>query len=771
MEGNSLIETTGMQHIVKFWGWVASGLLMCTPVMAQSTLSIGAGQVLLAPRTADNAPPRAVGLADSMKGQAVPTNQWYSSLVFNPKAEALFAQPYTVRAASTGFELALPTRQVIATERKDTEIHYPHRAPLVITPMSFKPTQGKLAKVSDWAIDIAMGAGADRFDFTVAHGSPYVYGRISRGPVAFQTSTAAQRTQLNADERVLTLNSGGQTFAIFGPTGVRYEQVGQQWVAHLPADKGYFSTAVLPDTSPDTVALFIKHAHAHITQTQVSWHYNDSNNALRTEYRVTTQPMEGTETQTLLGLYPHHWHQNQSVNGQLRGQYETIRGAIRLLPANQFSTELTYRGFVPFWPGLQNHPRNDELKAVLKADVSNARRNMLQIGNGPYWQGKGLQRIGKVMDVAEQQGDAEAAKRLQNLLKGRIEQWFSGKDRQTYFHLDKTLGTVLAYPEEYFAVEQMNDHHFHYGYWIRTMADLALRDPEWTSDAQWGAMTNLLIQDIATAKRGQKDFPFLRTFDIYEGHSWASGNGIGEWGNNQESSSEAINAWSALILWAEIRGDKALRDLGIYLYTTEIEAIRHYWFDVHNLVFAPEYKNKEVSMLFGGAYKHNTWWTDEPRQIKGINLLPITTSSTYLGLDPAHTKRSLATLPEDTRIYESRGKRANPTDMWQDLFAKYMALTDPAAGLKMWDRWGAVELGDTRTHALHFMLSLEEMGPPDFSVTADHVLHSVFKRADGQRTYLAYNTANTPRTVKFSDGQVLQVPPRSLAQSKRRVSP
>ena len=224
-------------------------------------------------------------------------------------------------------------------------------------------------------------------------------------------------------------------------------------------------------------------------------------------------------------------------------------------------------------------------------------------------------------------------------------------------------------------------------------------------------------------------------------------------------------------MWAEIRGDKALRDLGIYLYTTEIEAIRHYWFDVHNLVFAPEYKNKEVSMLFGGAYKHNTWWTDEPRQIKGINLLPITTSSTYLGLDPAHTKRSLATLPEDTRIYKSRGKRANPTDMWQDLFAKYMALTDPVAGLKMWDRWGAVELGDTRTHALHFILSLEEMGPPDFSVTADHVLHSVFKRVDGQRTYLAYNTANTPRTVNFSDGQVLQVPARSLAQSKRRVPP
>ncbi len=104
-----------MQHIIKFWGLVASGLLLCAPGLAQPTMSVGAGQVLLAPRTADNSPPPALGLADSMKGQAVPTNQWYSSLIFNPKAEALFAQPYTVRAAATGFELALPTRQVIPT--------------------------------------------------------------------------------------------------------------------------------------------------------------------------------------------------------------------------------------------------------------------------------------------------------------------------------------------------------------------------------------------------------------------------------------------------------------------------------------------------------------------------------------------------------------------------------------------------------------------------------------------------------------------------------
>ena len=32
--------------------------------------------------------------------------------------------------------------------------------------------------------------------------------------------------------------------------------------------------------------------------------------------------------------------------------------------------------------------------------------------------------------------------------------------------------------------------------------------------------------------------------------------------------------------------------------------------------------------VFGGKYAYNTWWTQEPRQIFGINLLPITPAST-----------------------------------------------------------------------------------------------------------------------------------------------
>jgi endoglucanase Acf2 len=703
-----------------------------------------------------------------MLARAAPTNQWYSSLLFSKEAQPLYAQPLTGRATAQGFEMALPIKTVVPSARKDNEIHYPHRAAITVRPTAFEPTIGRLAMASDWSIDIAMGQAAQRFDLTMAHGSPYVWGHISTGDLRIDTQAPGQRLP-HEDPRVLLLQLDGQRYVVFGPTGVRYESVTpRQWLARMPADKRHFTLSALPDDSAASFALISRHAYVRTADTRVHWQYDPTGQQLTTRYSVKPQVLEGEEQRPLQALYPHHWHQNPSLP-QLPGpSYASVRGPLKLLASAEFETRLQHKGFVPWWPAVSSETHKPMLNALMGNDLRDARRNMLQIGKGPYWQGKGLLRTTKLLDVVQVQGNKEQEQRLLDLLKGRIEEWFAGTDRQRYFHLDRTLGTVLGYPEEYFSIEQMNDHHFHYGYWIRAMAELALRDPDWASPERWGGMVPWLIKDIATSERGRADFPFLRHFDVYEGHSWASGIALGDLGNNQESSSEAINAWVGLILWAEIHGDKALRDLGVYLYNTEIEAIRHYWFDVHRLVFPPEYPHVETSMLFGGGYKHNTWWTDEPRQIKGINLLPITTASTYLGLDPQHTQQSLATLPKDTEIFESRGKKANPKDIWQDLFAKYMALTDPAKALAQWERWGSVELGESRTHTLHFMLSLEALGTPDFSICADTPLHAVFKRPDGTRHYLAFNAdRRAPRTVRFSDGMTLTVSPSTLAQSTR----
>ena len=751
----------------------ALGLVMTwiAPVAAQAQpVKAGAGSYFLAPKGSDKGLPAAQLRTEAMLKKAAPTSQWYSTLIFNPKPQPIFVQPMTVRATAAGFELVLPVKEVVSTERRDVEIGYPHRDPLLIAPVAFEPGPAKLAKTGDWSIAISFARGADDMLVTVAHGNPYAFFQVTRGDLRLRLPAPGERLDNGADARVLALRVNGKAYALFGPTGSRWESTSPtEWAVRLPADKRYVSAAVLPDATAETLALFTRHAYAFVEDTRVDWRYEASTSQIETTFKATTRTMEGADNGPLQGLYPHHWFKNGSVDGKLGPAYDTVRGKVRLLAAAQFKTTAPYAGFVPFWPGIADSPRKAELTDLMKADLRNARRMMLPEGKSAYWQGKGLQRILKLFDVFEQQGDTDGRDRLLAMLQKRMEEWFSGNDAKNYFFYDKSLGAVASYPDDFFAIAEINDHHFWYGYWIRTAAEIALRDPVWAAKDKWGAMVELLVADIATAERGRADFPFLRNFDPYEGHSWANGlGGVGEYGvhgNNQESSSESINAWAGLILWGEVTGNRELRDLGMYLYATESQAINHYWFDVHGQVLAPEYKNVDVAQLFGGKYIHNTWWTDDPRQITGINLLPITTVSTYFGAHPEYIKRNLGALKSEQEIWAARGKKVDPPDIWQDVFAKYMALADPAAALAQWNRWGAVELGETRSHTLHWLLSLNEMGVPDFGISADTPLYSVFKRADGGKTYLAYNAGKAPLNVRFSDGKNLVVAPGMLGRA------
>lgn len=753
-----------MNIVLRAVGCVGLFSMLASNLVAQP-VALGSASYFATPKAADRSVPVAAYRSKGLENTPAQSAQWFSTLLYSAKPEAIFVQPITVKPTAAGLELALPVKEVIPTVRQDTEIHYPHKNALLIAPKAFESGQSTLAKRSDWSIDIGMGRGNDDMTVTVAHGVPYAYFRISRGDAAIQLPSGASATVAEQDARVLKISTSTARYAAFAPEGGSWQSDGgSRWTVRLPASRGYFSVAALPDGEASTLQTFRKHAFAFIDSTRVDWSFNPASSTVETVFTATTQAMEGEQKTALLGLYPHHWHDNASVTARLGNGFDTVRGRIKLMESNTFTTSTVYGGFVPFWPGIADEKRKAELSDLMKTDVRNARRMMLEEGKGPYWQGKGLQRILKLMDVVEQQGDTESRDRLLDLVKKRAESWFTGEGGG-YFHYDKKQGTVASYPEEFFTVEQLNDHHFTYGYWIRAAAEIALRDPQWASSEKWGGMVDLLIADIATADRNSSKFPFLRNFDPYEGHSWASGIGMGTMGNNQESSSEATNAWAALVLWGEIKGDKALRDLGLYLFTTEIQAINHYWFDVHKIVLAPEYKNAEVSQLFGGMYSHNTWWIDDPRQIKGINLLPITTSSTYLGQYPDFVKRSLATLAPETAIFNSRGLYAKPVDIWQDIFAQYMGLADPDVALSQWNRWGSFELGDTRTHALHWMQSLKEMGTPDFSVTADTTLYSVFRKPDGGKTYLAYNPQALAINVKFSDGKTLQVAPRTLARA------
>ena len=138
------------------------------------------------------------------------------------------------------------------------------------------------------------------------------------------------------------------------------------------------------------------------------------------------------------------------------------------------------------------------------------------------------------------------------------------------------LGLNVSYTPEYnfSGSDEFNDHHFHYGYFIYAAAILAQYDADFLSAHKDGI--NLLVADIANYKTGE-ELPLRRAYDPYAGHSWASGAAPFSDGNNQESSSEAINAWTGVALWGEVSGNDALEMQAGWLLSNEALTAQRYW--------------------------------------------------------------------------------------------------------------------------------------------------------------------------------------------------
>ena len=517
---------------------------------------------------------------------------------------------------------------------------------------------------------------------------------------------------------------------------------------------------------PGIADLLASHAFAFVTGTSVRWDYSETESRVKTRYSFEVTPMDGVSVEPLVGLYPHHWMQLAPGTELSRYALPSVRGPIRMAAADSFETELPFRGLLPVWPVTGSEAELKDLGEFLVGDTRRTASLYTGHGNGTYWTGKALGSIAQLILVSEQLGQDDRAEALEAKLKARMEKWFRGEGG-FYFGFHKNVGSLVGYPEEYFSASGMNDHHFHYGYWLMAAAHIAKRDPDWLTPGQWGQMVQLIARDIATSERGRDDFPFIRNFDPYEGHSWARGNSdfYGH-GNDQESSSEAINAWAALAFLGEFTGNKQMRDLGVYLYVTEIASVLNYWFDIHGVVFDPEYPKPIASMVFGGGYGYSTWWTEEPRQIHGINLLPITSASVYLAQIPAERALSDINFMKERRAeYETAAQTdGTPSVIWDNVFVSWLALNDPELALATWnpDADGSMELGDTRSRTLAWALTMKHYGTPDLSVRADTLMYGVFRRDNGDRTYCTYNGTGEGKLVTFSDGFKLQAVPGNL---------
>ena len=564
------------------------------------------------------------------------------------------------------------------------------------------------------------------------------------------------------DENVLGVTVNGTHYGLFAPEGAEWP-VGDSFeeVTTDLAGKDFLSIAVLPVANTKTIRRFEQFAYAFVTDTRIDFHYDPESARVVTRFSAKTIIEQGENTHTMFALYRHQ-HLNLVRRDRLTPDlYESPRGQMKVVVGDSFSTSTPFTGVLPALPC--DDSSRQQLGKLLDEFVGGimSRQNRFERSD-TYWNGKEFGKIAEAIQIADQLGQTEQRDQLVQLLKTRLEDWFDGKD-ELFFYYDQRWDTLVGYPDSYGSGEQLNDHHFHYSYFIKAAAVVAQFDPEWVAPENYGGMIELLIRNCANSDREDLRFPWMRFFDPYAGHSWASGHAGFASGNNQESSSESMNFATSLILFGEVTKNQRIRDLGVYWYATEAEAIRQYWFDTSGEVFPRRYGHSCVGMIWGDGGTYGTWWTANPEEIHGINFLPLNGGSLYLARDADYVRRNHRDLVDSNRKFHTGGNPGDSErfDRWQDVLYEYFALADPSEAeqrFQVYANKAKSEFGESRLHTTQWISSLKSLGQFDSEVSANHPTAVVFKKASG-RSYVISNFQSKPLNVKFSDGARFTVPP------------
>ncbi|WP_406369514.1 glycosyl hydrolase [Streptomyces sp. NBC_00647] len=684
----------------------------------------------------------------AMADKPVPTNDWWSSLIFqrfssNPWSENMYGHPLTYKAVSGGLEVGYPTTHQIVGGGRQYE--FPHQADLTLGLAGLNSPDAKADGWSDWTVTPYWKDGARTLRATIGHGSPYVYAEGTGG--AAQITAAAPPAVFADRGNVLGVTISGHDYALFAPSGSDWTVSGNGIRADL-GTKDYFSLAVLP--SKEALADYTKYAFSFVTGSTTKWDYQEGEGKIKATYSLTTEAKEGDETGTLQALYRHQWlHTTDELTDYT---YVSSRGEMKVREGTSFTTVQDVNGVLP---GLPSAAGVD--KAKLKTYINDVltQGDPLSGAVDTYWTGKALGKLAQLVPIADQIGDTADRDKLLDLIKGRMEEWFT-VGGPSEFSYDKDWRTLIGYPASYGSDLELNDHHFHYSYYVMAAAIVAQYDPQWAADSEWGGMVKELIKDAANSARDDARYPFLRGFDVYAGHSWAAGHESFAAGNNQESSSESINLSAGLIMWGSATGDKALRDQGVYMMTTESESIAQYWFDTDQKVFPEDFTHDVVGMVWSSGGAYSTWWTANPEEIHGINFLPATGGSLHLAREKGMLRRSIA---------EMETENGGPAVEWRDILWEAQALADPDRAMTFWNQWNGgyvPEEGETKAHTYHWIATMNSVGAPDMTVTANMPSAVVFEKND-TKTYVAHNYGAEACSVKFSDSGVLNVPARSTA--------
>jgi endo-1,3(4)-beta-glucanase len=693
-------------------------------------------------------------LSGNALGKPVPTNDWWSKLVKEDHADNLFNYPMTLKTTNTGLIVTYIPWGVIGDSQ-----------PIKVGLTGLNTTKTTVSDYSDWTVSMNWKNSSEQMTVTSGIAMPFLYfEKESDDEVAIQIN--AGNASVSGELLIVENASYGADFVFYAPVGSTWTKSGDTYTSSLN-NKTYWSMAMLPQEGNSVTAIaneYKKYAYVFPVNTETDWSYNENNGVVQTDFTVTTETKEGDNTNMLLGLLPHQWSNlaGNSVTPQ-EHSYSSVRGEIKTLDGNSFSVVNSYSGILPTLPYLANYSEGFS-PADMSAKIRQIKNDGLATWTDSYNEGQVMNRLIQTARIADQTGDIEARDKMIGTIKERLEDWLTYQSGEIafLFYYNQNWSALLGYPAGHGQDNNINDHHFHWGYFIHAAAFMEQFEPGWAN--QWGDFINYLVRDAASPNRNDAKFPFLRNFSPYAGHCWANGFATFPQGNDQESTSESMQFNSSLIHWGAITGNDEIRDLGVYLYTTEQSAVEEYWFDMHERNFKDNQQYGMVSRVWGNSYDNGTFWTSDITASYGIEMYPIHGGSLYLGQNQAYLQKIWGELQSNTGILSTSDTNPN---LWHDTFWKYLSFLDPERAIELYNSYPdrVMKFGVSDAQTYHWLHAMNAMGQLKPEITANYPITAVFEK-DGEKTYVVHNYSNTTKTVTFSDGYELTVDAYKMATNK-----
>ncbi|KAF9180970.1 hypothetical protein BGZ51_005778 [Haplosporangium sp. Z 767] len=186
---------------------------------------------------------------------------------------------------------------------------------------------------------------------------------------------------------------------------------------------------------------------------------------------------------------------------------------------------------------------------------------------------------------------------------------------------------------------------------------------------------NSLLRDVANPSRDDPYFPVFRSFDWFMGHSWSQGIFESLDGKDEESTSEDINLYYAMSLWARVDNKPKLDKMSQLILTIARRSIQSY--------FLMEDGN-----------------TNHPKCIQGIQMIPATPALPLI-------RRKEFIRQEWETLLKSRVGEIN--DGWRSILMMNYAALDKDEAWKYFldESRGPIPLDDgmTKTWALFYVAS------------------------------------------------------------------